>query len=102
MSSIFLEIPSYRLVKVNQHFEGTYHLQLQGWTVSQARNQNEAGSKQSLIHAGSLLSLLFEPDDEGGMFFWILVDFHWTTQQYIPGDRTLHGHSYKNLKSKMY
>jgi hypothetical protein len=32
-------------VKVSQHFLGTCHLHLQGWRVSQARNQHEASSK---------------------------------------------------------
>jgi hypothetical protein len=27
------------------------------------------------------------------------VDFQWTTQPYIPEDRTLHNHCYENLKS---
>jgi hypothetical protein len=27
------------------------------------------------------------------------VDFQWTTQYYIPQDKTLHNHHYENLKS---
>jgi hypothetical protein len=33
-------------VKVNQCFGGTYRLHFQGRTVSQVRNQQEAGNKQ--------------------------------------------------------
>jgi hypothetical protein len=35
------------LLKINRFFEGTYRLQLQSRRISQARNQREAGSKQS-------------------------------------------------------
>jgi hypothetical protein len=34
-------------LKVNRHFGGIYHLQLQARRISRARNQREAGSKQS-------------------------------------------------------
>jgi hypothetical protein len=30
------------------------------------------------------------------------VDFEWTTQRYIPEDRTLHNHCCENLKSYNY
>jgi hypothetical protein len=44
-SSIFWDIKLCSLLKVNQNLRGTCHLYLQGWRVSQARNQHEAGSK---------------------------------------------------------
>jgi hypothetical protein len=45
-SGLFDITPSGTLL-VNRRFEGTYHLHLQGRRISQARNQHEAGSKQS-------------------------------------------------------
>jgi hypothetical protein len=35
---------------------------------SQARNQVKAGGKQSCVHAGFLLALFFDLEDEGDMF----------------------------------
>jgi hypothetical protein len=37
------------------------------------------------FHAGFLLGLFFNPEDEGDMS----VDFQWTTQHYSPEDSTL-------------
>jgi hypothetical protein len=42
------------LLKVNGRFEGTCHNHLQDWRTRQARNQREAGSKQSNPLAKSL------------------------------------------------
>jgi hypothetical protein len=36
---------------------------------SQARNQREEGSKQSLLHTGFLLGLFFDPEYGGNMIF---------------------------------
>jgi hypothetical protein len=47
-SSIFWDIMPCSLVKDNQHFGGTYHIHLQGWRVSQARNQHGVGKMQSI------------------------------------------------------
>jgi hypothetical protein len=65
-SSVFWDIMPLRLLKDSRHFVGTYHLHIQGSRVSQARNQHEAGSKQSL------LGLLINPEDDGDMFLRIV------------------------------
>jgi hypothetical protein len=49
LTSIFLDVTSCSLLKVNWHFGGTCHAHLQGQRISQARNQHEAGSKQSFM-----------------------------------------------------
>jgi hypothetical protein len=36
-------------LRINSRFRGTYCLYLQGWKVSQARDQYEAGSKQGFV-----------------------------------------------------
>jgi hypothetical protein len=46
-SSLFCDVTPCSPVKVNQHFRGTYHFKIHGRTASQARNQHEAGDKQS-------------------------------------------------------
>jgi hypothetical protein len=55
-------------------------------------------SAESLLHAGFLLGLLFNSEDEGNIFLQN-VYFHQTTRRYIPEDRTLHNHHCENLKS---
>jgi hypothetical protein len=61
-----------RPVKVSWHFGGTCCFHLQGWKVSQTRNQDETGSKERL---GSL----FSPEDRGDIF---LQNFHWLWLDY--------------------
>jgi hypothetical protein len=46
-SSILWDTITCSSVKANWCFRGTYHLHLQGWRTMQARNQHEAGSRQS-------------------------------------------------------
>jgi hypothetical protein len=41
------------------------------------------------IHTGFLSVLVLDPEDGGNMFLQHLDDFQWTTQHYIPEDRTL-------------
>jgi hypothetical protein len=43
---VFGDITPCSLLKVNRRFTEVFHLHLQGWRVSRARNQNEAGIKQ--------------------------------------------------------
>jgi hypothetical protein len=71
-SSIFWGIPLNSPLIVKGIFRETCHLHLQGWGVNQARNQHEAGSKQSLVYIGFLLGLLFNP--EKGYDFFQTVD----------------------------
>jgi hypothetical protein len=47
-----------------------------------------------LLHAGSMLGLLFNPEDEGVLSSGTLADFHWITQCCIPEDRTIHFKSF--------
>jgi hypothetical protein len=69
---------------------------LQGQRVSQARNKHEAGS---LYHSGFLIRLLFNHKlkMEAPCSCETLVDFHQTTQCYIPQYRTLHNQRCKNF-----
>jgi hypothetical protein len=48
-SIIFWDITPWSPLKVNRHFGGTCCLHLQGWRISQERNQREAGSKENLL-----------------------------------------------------
>jgi hypothetical protein len=48
-SSIFWDMMPCSLLKVNWSFRGTCHLHLQGWRISQARNQREVGGKHTEI-----------------------------------------------------
>jgi hypothetical protein len=63
-SSSFWDITPYSLLKVNRRFGRIYHLHLQGWNVSRARNKRTC----YVFHAGFLFGLLFNPKDGGGMF----------------------------------
>jgi hypothetical protein len=113
-------------LKVDQCFRGTCRLHFQGRRISQARNQRAAGGKLSnrlavfpflpasyitwnfgkpitlpatwftlvscLIYSSTLMM-------EGKCSSETSVDFQWTTQHYIPEDRTLQNHCCENLKS---
>jgi hypothetical protein len=85
-------------LKVNRHFGETYHLYLQDRRIREARNQCEAGSKQSfmlisLLAYSSILKMQATCSSE------MLLDFQQTTRRYIPAHRTLHNHRSKNLKA---
>jgi hypothetical protein len=58
--------------------------------ISQTRNEHEAGSKQSLLHAGFLLGLLFNPEYGGSE---TADSFQPSARQYIPD-------FYRNKSSK--
>jgi hypothetical protein len=53
--------------KVNRCLGGIFRQFFQGRKESQTRNKYEVDSKQSLLHAGFLLGLLFDPEDGGFM-----------------------------------
>jgi hypothetical protein len=55
-STIFWDITPCSKLKVNQHFRGTYRLHLQGWRVSKARYQNQAGSGLTITGIFSVIS----------------------------------------------
>jgi hypothetical protein len=63
-------------------------------SVSQAKHQHEAGSKQvfacCLLHVGHLFALLFDTEDGGDVFLRMSVDFHRATLRYNSADKTLH------------
>jgi hypothetical protein len=59
--STFWDITLFNSLKVHWRFRGTCCLHLQCQKISQARNQHEGGSKQSLF---------FDPEDGGDMFLW--------------------------------
>jgi hypothetical protein len=68
-SSISWDITPCSPLKVNRRFGGTCRLHFQGRSISQARNQREAGHKQSLF---------FDPEGGGEMFLgnvgWLSTD----------------------------
>jgi hypothetical protein len=76
--SIFLDITPCSPLEFNLRFEGICRLHLLGRRISQARNQLEAGSKQSnplaesgvccLLYTGFLHGLLLDPEDEEDVF----------------------------------
>jgi hypothetical protein len=80
----------YGVMKANQHFEGAYHLYLQGLKGHEARKTREVCTN---------LCLLFDNDDVGDMSLKmsddstdhddIGVDFHQGTWCYMPEDRSL-------------
>jgi hypothetical protein len=79
-------------LRVNQCFAGTYRLHLQGWKVSQARNQHEYIQQAEciyilkiiclddcLLHADFLLGLVFNPEKGSDMF---LRNVGWLSMYY--------------------
>jgi hypothetical protein len=83
--SIFWDVMSCSPLKVNRRFGGTCRLHLQGWRISQARNQHEAGGRQSswLIGLVYFASLKMEATCSSKTS----VNFQWTTQRRIAEDR---------------
>jgi hypothetical protein len=58
-------------MKVNRRFEKIYWLHIQDRKVSQARNQREAGSKQSLfVRIACVLVLLLNRENGRDIFLW--------------------------------
>jgi hypothetical protein len=57
---------------VEQHFRGTCHFCCEDQKVRQAQTQHKAGSMQTsacyLFHAGLVLGIFFNPEDEGDAF----------------------------------
>jgi hypothetical protein len=88
-------------LKVNRHFRGTCRLRLQGWRITQARNQHEA-EIATCFTLVSCLAYFLTLKMEAVCSTKKLVGFAQTTQCYIPEDRTLHNHYSENLKSYMY
>jgi hypothetical protein len=100
-SFIFWDISSCSPLKVSRHFRETCRLHLQGWRISQARNQHQAGV---LITCFTLVSCLLATcfmlvscmayslnlKMEVTCSSETSVDFQWTAWRYIPEDRTLH------------
>jgi hypothetical protein len=64
-NSVFWDIMSYNLLKVNRHFGVIYRLHLQCLTV---KKQHEASSACSFLHADSSFSLPLNTEDEVDMF----------------------------------
>jgi hypothetical protein len=75
-SFVFWDLMTYNPLKVNQHFGRTCLFHRQGPRITQARNEHEAGSKQSLIQGTCF-------------FFETSVDFQRITRLYIPEYETL-------------
>jgi hypothetical protein len=79
-SSVFWDLMPCSPLKVNQSFSGTCRHHLQGWRISQVRNQHEAGSKQSSACLAYSLTLKMEVTCSSET----LVDFQWTTMTLYP------------------
>jgi hypothetical protein len=66
-------------LEANRSFGRTNRLYLHFLKIKQARNQNEAGSKQSpdcyLLYAGLLLGLFLDPENGGDMLFRTVGSF---------------------------
>jgi hypothetical protein len=88
-SSIVSDITPHTPLKVNWHFGETCRRHLHGWRLSQARNQHEAGSKQTL----------FNPEVAGDMVLrnvrWPFMDYRRNTSE----GRFRHNQRCENLKS---
>jgi hypothetical protein len=77
-SSVFWDITPCSPLKVNRRFGGTYGLHIQGPKLSQARNQREAGSKQSYCLAySSTLKMEATCSSETSIDFHIVLLFHY-------------------------
>jgi hypothetical protein len=93
-SSVFWIITLCSSLKVNGRFGGTCHLHLHSRRISHARNQHEAGSRQSSCLAySSTLKMEATCSSETS------VDFKLTTWRCKPEDITLHNRRCENLKS---
>jgi hypothetical protein len=91
-SFIFWAITLCSPLRVNSRFGGTCRLHRQGHRITHARNQSEAGSKQSSAYSLTLkMEATYSSETSD--------DFQWTTWHYIPEDKTLHNHCCKNLRS---
>jgi hypothetical protein len=83
-------ITPYNQLNIKWCFGGTCRLNLQGWTLSQAKSQHEAGSK-------ILLCLMHE--DGADMFLRNVRWCQWTAWHYIQEYITLHKHRCENQNS---
>jgi hypothetical protein len=90
-STIFWDITLCSPLKVNRRFGGIYRLHLQG-RISRARNQRENRwqAEPTCFHAGFLLGLFFDPQDEVDVFprnvGWLSVGINcirWKTSIYF-------------------
>jgi hypothetical protein len=83
-SCIFWNITWFSLLEVSWHFRETCHLHLQGWIVSQGRNQHTADSEQGsaccLLHACFFPGIFFNPEDGGNMLLW---NVRWLSINYM-------------------
>jgi hypothetical protein len=80
----------YRPLKGNRYFGGIRHLHFQVWRLMKARNQHEAGSKQS---SGFILVYLFlNTEMDVICSSETSFDFPRAAWRYIPEDSTTHNH----------
>jgi hypothetical protein len=95
-STVVLDVTPCSPVEVDRRFGGTYCLNLQGWTVSQARNQEQTGDKQMGLAAYLLpifcLAHCSTLKMEATRSSKTSADFYRITRRCNPEGRTLHTH----------
>jgi hypothetical protein len=82
--SIFWDIMSYDMLKVNRHFRGRFHLQ--GQRISETRNQHEAGSFMLVYWETNVLLTFCGLKSCAGA----VTTFFWSVSNYLPDCMALH------------
>jgi hypothetical protein len=94
-SFIFLDVMLCSLLTVNRYFKGICCLHLHGQWI---RKENLAWSMQSPnCHLDFYFANSFTLKMKATCFSDTLVNFQWTTGNYIPQDRTIQSHLCENL-----
>jgi hypothetical protein len=103
-SSVSWDITPCGPLKVKQCFGGICHLSLQGQRICQARNWHESRwfCLPPIFTLVSWLAYSLTQKMEATCSSATSVDLQWTTQSYIPEDRTLYNQDCENLNSYIH